>query len=174
MFHDFPLWSKIWEASLILADYLASRAVEPDKCFLEIGAGLGVVSTVASAFGHHVTATEYDSHALNFIRANSLHNQCSNLEIRELDWNNPRLDGPFDYIVASEVAYHERHFESIQKLLQANLKPDGEAILAAEIKNTTIEFFSRMQQFFNIQAQKKTLRSDDKEIPVILSRMTHK
>ena len=34
LFHNFPLWAKIWEASIILADYLAGLEVEPEKIFL--------------------------------------------------------------------------------------------------------------------------------------------
>jgi hypothetical protein len=37
LFHNFPLWTKIWESSLILADFLAGLEVEPEKNILEIG-----------------------------------------------------------------------------------------------------------------------------------------
>ncbi|UCF58084.1 MAG: methyltransferase, partial [Deltaproteobacteria bacterium] len=57
IFHDFPLWIKVWEASFVLAEYLAGLDVEPGKRFLEIGCGIGVVGIVAASFGHHVTMT---------------------------------------------------------------------------------------------------------------------
>ena len=91
IFNEFPLWIKIWEASIILADHLAGLKVEPEKRFLEIGCGIGLVGIVASAFGHHVTATEYNQDALNFARANALLNQASNIEFTQMDWNNPQI-----------------------------------------------------------------------------------
>ena len=98
LFHNFPLWTKIWEASIILADYLASLEVEPEKIFLEIGCGLGLVGIVASSFGHRVTMTEYNQDALSFASANALLNDLTGLEIKGLDWNRPQVKGTFDYI----------------------------------------------------------------------------
>ena len=58
VFNEFQLWTKVWEASIILADHLGGIAVEPSKRFLEIGSGLGIVGIIASYFGHRVTMTE--------------------------------------------------------------------------------------------------------------------
>ena len=63
---NFPLWPKLWKASWILAGYLAEKPVEKNKAFLEIGAGLGLVSIVAWCFGHRITMTENNLDALQF------------------------------------------------------------------------------------------------------------
>jgi len=174
VFHNFPLWSKVWEASILLADYLAGITVEPEKRFLEIGSGLGLAGIVASSFGHQVTMTEYNTDALNFARANvqiNLPSVDSNLEIAELDWIKPQLEGLFDYIVGSEIIYNERDFQPISGLFKSYLKPGGEIILAERVRKTSIEFFRQMQQFSDIKAQKKILRSKNEEIRVMLCRM---
>ena len=177
VFHDFPLWSKIWEASIVLADYLAGITVDPERRFLEIGCGLGLVGIVAASFGHRVTMTEYNPHALDFSRANAEINPPaadSNLEILKLDWNRPRLQGLFDPIVGSEIIYNERDYKPILALLKTFLKPGGEIILAEGVRKTSMEFFRQMGQFFNIKAHKKVLRSEEQEIRVILCRMRFK
>ncbi len=174
VFHDFPLWSKIWEASIVLADYLAGITAEPEKRFLEIGTGLGVAGIVASSFGRQVTMTEYNTDALNFVHANAQINlplHDSKLEVIKLDWNMPQLEGSFDYIVGSEVIYHERDFQPIFGLFKTYLRPGGEVILAERVRKTSLEFFRQMQQFFHISAQKKTLRSEHEEVRVMLCRM---
>lgn len=74
IFNNFALWSKLWEASIVLADYLAGTTTDPQKRFLEIGCGLGLVGVVASSFGHEVTMTEYNPDTLNFARANAQKN----------------------------------------------------------------------------------------------------
>ncbi len=177
IFHDFPLWSKIWEASIILSDYLAGMPVDPEKRFLEIGCGMGVVGTVASAFGHRVIMTEYNPEALNFARANARANLSTDdtgLEITELDWSKPRLEGLFDYIIGSEVIYKEKDYQPILKLLKTYLKPSGEIILAEGVRKTSMEFFGLMSKFFDITAQKKILRSRGGEVRVILAKMKYK
>ncbi|MBW2203506.1 MAG: methyltransferase domain-containing protein [Deltaproteobacteria bacterium] len=184
IFHDFPLWSKIWEASIILSDYLSGMPVDSEKRFLEIGCGMGVVGVVASRFGHRVTMTEYNPDALSFAKANAsaakanasanLSAGDAGLEITELDWENPRLEGLFDYIIGSEVIYKEKDYQSILKLFETFLKPSGEIILAEGVRKTSMEFFRQMSGLFDITAKKKILRSNEEEIRVILARMKFK
>ena len=171
IFNDFPLWIKIWEASIILADYIAGLQVEPEKRFLEIGCGVGLVGIVASAFGHHVTATEYNSDALNFARANALLNKASNIEIKEMNWNKPQLKDSFDTIIGSEIIYKESDFPSISNLFRTYLKDGGEIILAERIRKTSMEFMRQMGDSFDIKAQKRIFRSKDREIMFMLCRM---
>ncbi len=168
---DFPLWAKLWEASLVLADYLAGMTVEPEMRFLEIGAGVGLVSIIAERFGHGMTMTEYNPQALAFARANALLNHCTNLQIVKLDWNDPDLDGRFDYIVGSEVVYLEKDFKPLLNLFDSLLKPGGEILLSAELRKTNVEFFRQMQESFKIEARKKRLRSSEKDISLVLCRM---
>lgn len=169
---DFPLWAKIWEASWVLADHLAAWPVDPEKSFLEIGGGLGLVSVVAAAFGHQVTMTEYNPHALRFARANALINQCPSMVITEMDWHAPRLNQTYDVILASEVVYHERDFSPLKTLFENYLKPHGEIIMAAAMRKITGEFLHGMQKFYNISAKQKVLRSEDEEIRLALCRLT--
>ncbi|MEW6670350.1 MAG: methyltransferase [Thermodesulfobacteriota bacterium] len=171
IFHDFPLWSKVWEASLVLADFLAGMTPQPEKRFLEIGAGIGLVGIVAAAFGHRMTITEINSQALDFIRANSLINQCATVEIAELDWNSPGLEGGFDYIVGSEVVYNEKDFDPLRNLFHRLLRPGGEMLLCSEVRKVTLDFYRQLQPLFKMSAQKKRIRSQDQEIPVILCRI---
>ncbi|MEW6663886.1 MAG: methyltransferase [Thermodesulfobacteriota bacterium] len=168
---DFPLWSKIWEASLVLADFLAGMPPESGRRFLEIGGGSGLVSIVAASFGHDITLTEHNPHALEFARANARANGCPELKVLELDWNRPSKERTFDFIVGSEVVYHERDFEPLERLFDALLNQEGEIILAEGIRKTSMDFFARMQQSFQVKGHRKVLRSGGKEVPVILCRM---
>lgn len=171
---QFPLWAKIWDASLILADELASLPVHPGTTFVEIGCGVGLVGVVAASFGHDMTMTEYDPHALAFARANALLNGLDTLRVRPLDWHRPALDETFDFIIGSEVIYHERDFDPIRELFQMLLKPGGEIILCAEIRKTNMAFLSLLQDTYAVKARKKTLRSEAKNISVLLCHLSPK
>jgi predicted nicotinamide N-methyase len=171
---DFPLWAKLWKASWVLADFLAGMRPDPGKRFLEIGAGLGLVSLVGSSFGHDMTMTEADTHALAFARANARMNECPDIRIMKLDWNTPPEGETFDVILGSEVVYHERHFAPLMDLFKQLLRPGGEIILASEVRAPSIEFYKRLQERYAMKAMKKVLRSREKDIPVILCRITHR
>jgi predicted nicotinamide N-methyase len=174
VFHEFPLWAKIWPASWVLADYIAGMPVEAKKQFLELGAGAGLVSIVVASFGHRITMSEYDDDALRFARANALINECSRLPIVDLDWNRPQSPGRFNYIVASEVTYKKEDCQPLVELLKACLKPDGEVILAGEMRKTSMDFYKELETGFNISVQKKILRSDNEKVNIYLFRMTLK
>ena len=171
VFHEFPLWAKIWPASWILADHLAAMPVEAKKRFLEIGAGLGLVSIAAASFGHCITFSEHNHDALQFARANALINECLGLPIVDLDWNRPQSIGRFDCIVASEVTYKKEECQSLMNLLKARLKPDGEGILAGEMRQSSMDFYKELETEFNIRVQKKVLRSDNEEMNIYLFRL---
>jgi 2-polyprenyl-3-methyl-5-hydroxy-6-metoxy-1,4-benzoquinol methylase len=172
--HDFPLWAKVWEASWVLADFIAGLPADPGKRFIEIGCGLGLVGVVAASFGHKVVMTEHNAEALEFARANAELNHCSDVEIIDLDWYSPSLYGRFDYILGSEVVYHEKDFEPLKNLFERLLNPDGEVILCEGIRRTSLDFFKEMQRHFDLKAQQKTIRSPEKTVLVILCRMRQK
>ena len=174
VFQEFPLWAKIWQASWVLADYLAGMPVKAKKQFLELGAGIGLVSIAAAAFGHRITMSEHNHDALQFARANALINECPRLPIVDLDWNRPQSPGRFDCIVASEVTYKKEDCQLLVKLLKAFLKPDGEVILAGEMRKSSMDFYKELENRFNISVQKKILRSDTEEVNIYLFRMTLK
>jgi predicted nicotinamide N-methyase len=174
VFQEFPLWAKIWQASWVLADYLAGMPVKAKKKFLELGAGIGLVSIAAAAFGHRITMSEHNHDALQFARANALINECPRLPIVDLDWNRPQSPGRFDYIVASEVTYNKEDCQLLVKLLKACLKPDGQVILAGEMRKSSMDFYKELENWFNISVQKKILRSDTEEVNIYLFRMTLK
>ena len=174
VFHDFPLWAKIWPASWVLAGFLSEMPPAAGKTLLEIGAGVGLVSIVAASCGHRIILTEYDSDALQFARANAVINGCPTLPIRRLDWNRPRLANAFDYIVASEVTYKKEHLSGLVKLFRTYLKPGGTVYLAGEMRRVNRDFYQQLETAFDIRVQKKILRSAGEETGIFLFQMTGK
>ena len=174
VFHEFPLWAKIWPASWVLAGFLAEMPVASTKRIIEIGAGTGLVSIVGATFGHSITLTESNPDALQFARANAFINGCPQLPILELDWNRPQLKDTVDYIVASEVTYKKDDLQPLLSLFENCLNPDGEVFLAGEMRRVSKDFYKQLETGFNIQVQKKVLRSSGQEIAIFLFRLTRK
>jgi predicted nicotinamide N-methyase len=174
LFHDFPLWAKIWRASWVLSTYLAEMPVDPNKQFLEIGGGVGLVSIVAATAGHRITLSEYNPDALNFARANAQRNNCKDLPIIPLDWMQPELKTRFDCIVGSEVAYKKVYLDALLQLFKSHLKPDGEILLAWEIRKSGQNLFDFFHADFDIVVSKKTLRSETATYRIMLMKMQFK
>ncbi|SLM31098.1 PrmA4 [Desulfamplus magnetovallimortis] len=174
IFEGFPLWSKIWEATAVLAFQLSLLKPDPSKRFLEIGAGLGVAGIYASSMGHQVTITEYNEDALNFARANALQNGIDDEMINFLDWNNPFPMGQFDYIIGSEVVFKEVDIMTLLKLFKIYLKPGGKIILAEGMRKSSLEFVRVMETHYDLKLKKQNIKSDNKDIPVVLIEMRAK
>lgn len=171
---NFPLWTKLWEASGILASYLFHLPPHPQKTMLEIGCGLGLAGIAASLAGHNVTMTELSPDALNFARANAAANNCSEISIQALDWNNPQITGRFDYIVGSETVYKTDDIDGLERLFDRYLNPGGTIILAESVRRTGVVFWERMRQAYDIQAKRQVLRSDEDTVHVLLLRLQRK
>ena len=157
----FPLWAKIWEPSWILAEHIAKAPPSQFNKILEIGSGIGVVGIVAASFGHDVTMTEYDENALQFASANAEINHCPEVKICRLDWHQPDLDDRFDTIIGSEVMFHERDCTPLLNLFRIYLKPNGRVILASGVRRSVLDILRRMHQFFDVQINKYSIRSED-------------
>ena len=171
VFHDFPLWAKIWHASCVLASHLAAIPADDSQRILEIGGGVGLVSIVAASFGHHITLSEFDLHALNFARANAHRNNCPDLPIVRLDWYHSNLETRFDRIVASEITYNEKDLDALVQLFTSHLKFGGEIILAFEVRKGGLDIFKIFQTEFDIVVSKMTLRSESATHRIILMKM---
>ncbi len=168
---DFPLWAKIWPASVVLAGHLSRLPVSPDRRILEIGSGLGVVGIIAASSGHDVTLTDANPHALEFARANAHINGCTRLTVQRLDWQDPRPEGKFDTIVGSEVVYKDRDIDRLLTLFVNCLKPQGHIILVEEMRRTLDPFFRHLDPHYRISISKKVLRAADEESLVLLIQM---
>jgi len=171
--NTFPLWIKIWESSIVLADHLVNQK-NSSKKILELGAGLGTIGIIAESFGYNVTSTEYDPQALEFLMANVHINACQTLNIQKLDWHNPDIEGQFDIIVGSELIYKESDFEPLIALFQKYLVPDGEILLANEPRKSYEPFLNILKQFYKIEIRRKRLRASDQTKTILMTRLTDK
>ena len=171
LFKNFPLWARIWEGAIVLADYISRLEINIPKSFLEIGAGIGVVGIITASFGHNVTITDYNKDALNFACANvhkNLGDNIKNIKIKILDWKAPKVDESYDYIIGSDVVYKEEDFDYILNLFDVALKKKGEIILSESFRKNSLKFLEILSRKYKVQAIKKVLRSDKGETPVIL------
>jgi SAM-dependent methyltransferase len=118
-----------WEPSSFHLDLLGRSGVR----ILELGAGTGLLSIVASKFlpSAEIIATDYHPDVLANLRSNVSSNATGqgkpSISVHALDWSNPPGDGPFsegwfDMILAADVVYHPDHAQWIKSCIQRYLR----------------------------------------------------
>lgn len=125
-----PYWADIWPSSRTLAEWLIEKRF-PKAKMLELGCGVGLVTTASLDAGHDVTATDYYEDALLFARANALRNVAREPKTRMVDWREYPDDlGKFDLVVATDVLYERPYPGLIAEALANSLTRNGRAIIA--------------------------------------------
>lgn len=129
-----PYWAAIWPSSLVLAGEIAAgnlTAAAPGKKAIELGCGIGVVTTAAMKAGVEVLATDYYEPALEFVRANTCRNLSREAKTRMVNWRDlPDDIGRFDLLLASDVLYEREYAGLLPRLFDRLLQFDGRAVIA--------------------------------------------
>jgi len=130
-----------WASSIILAERICWESPSfhfdaldrPGFRVLELGAGTGLLSIVASKFlpSAEIIATDYHPDVLanlsSNVSTNSSGQDQSPISVYALDWSNPPTDDPFakgsfDMILAADVVYHPDHAQWIKSCVQHYLR----------------------------------------------------
>jgi predicted nicotinamide N-methyase len=125
-----PYWVDIWPSARVLASRVLT--VDPvGRRVLELGCGVGLVSTAAAMAGFDVTASDYYPAALRFARANALVNAGVAITTRLADWRRlPRDLGRFEIVVASDVLYEREYAELVASAFDRTLLVRGVGMVA--------------------------------------------
>ena len=130
-----------WASSIILTERICwdspsfhfDALDRPGVRILELGAGTGLLSIVASKFlpSAEIVATDYHPDVLANLRSNVSTNVSgqdqSPISVYALDWSNPPTDDPFsersfDVVLAADVIYHPDHAQWIKSCVQRYLR----------------------------------------------------
>ncbi len=143
-----PYWAEHWQSAFSMDrdwEFLESKHLKSLQLtrssirFLEIGCGGGVLSLALACRGIRVMATDYASDALLLTRLNAAANE-KQLMTRQLDWKRPNWSIKFDVIVAADIAYDRKVFESINLCLQSMLEDHGLCIIGEPSRSMGDEF----------------------------------
>ncbi|GAB6031171.1 Methyltransferase-like protein 22 [Chamberlinius hualienensis] len=157
---------QLWSGALILSDYLLhNRHGLKDKIVLELGAGSGLTSIVASKYAKLVLCTDMKDDILQLCRRNVDRNSSvrnvNNVIVKELDWSHSNIfekdSGEcwswtkkdlehlkeVDLIIASDVVYSDEltdHFLNVLlTFLRGNRRPINVFISLERRLNFTLD-----------------------------------
>lgn len=172
---DFPLWTRLWEAAIVLADYFAGQKPQPGTSLLELGAGLGASGLVAAAAGYEVTLTDYEERIQQFQRINAAASNLPGVRFEFLDWLNPSDVGQYDVIAGSEIIFRDEFFEPLIEIFKTALRPGGVILLSHDARRRSLApFFEMAKKDFTISVVKRTLKSLEGDKVILLARLLRK
>ena len=145
-----PYWADIWPASTVLAAHLvglAKRGVHRNRRGLELGCGVGLVTTAAMIADYDMLATDYYTDALAFTRANAWRETGKSPDARMIDWRAfPDEVRDFDLILASDVLYEKEYARLLPGIFKRALAPGGMVIVADPGRIGVPEFMEECRQ----------------------------
>jgi predicted nicotinamide N-methyase len=168
----FPFWIRLWEAAIVLSEYVAGLSCAQGATVLELGAGLGAPGLTAAACGFDVTLTDYEELILDFERINAAASRLANVRFALLDWLNPPEMEQYDIILGAEILFREEFFQPLLDVLRKTLKPNGVVYLAHDIKRRSLEPFLKMAEGeYRIAASQRKLKSLEGDKIILLTRL---
>ncbi|KAM8877813.1 uncharacterized protein mettl21ca [Synchiropus picturatus] len=152
----------VWPGALALCQYLDTHRDQVDlvgKAVLEIGAGTGLLSVVASLLGAWVTATDLPE-ILNNLRFNLSRNtrgRCRHTpQVAALEWSYdleqtyPKSVYRYDYVFAAEVVYHHDFCNELLATMEHFCRPGTTLIWANKIRiDSDLAFLEKFQKSFD-------------------------
>jgi predicted nicotinamide N-methyase len=154
---ELPIWAKVWPGSFVLETYLRKKVECAGKTMLELGAGVGVLSLLASRLGFaHITASDVEENALLFMKANVLKNQLGDvIDVLSIDvtrpGKDPRLEKPFDVVCASEILYLDELHTPLLNFLGRHMAEGGQAVFCTDMARRKPHFAKKAAKKFKVQ-----------------------
>ncbi len=169
---SFPFWIRLWEAAIVLCEYIAAQPCEPGTTLLELGAGLGAPGLMAAKVGYQVTLSDYEQLILEFERINAAASKLANVNCLMLDWLNPPEMERFDVILGAEILFRDEFFQPLLNVLDKTLKPGGVVYLAHDVKRRSLEPFLKMAEAdYRIAASQRKLKGFEGDKIILLNRL---
>ncbi len=173
---DFPFWVKLWEAAMVLADLmLTTPPAREGQRLLELGAGLGAPGLAAAMNGYAVTLSDYEQHILDFQRVSAAASGLKGVECRLLDWLQPPSLPRFDTIIGAEILFREEFFAPLLNVFRSLLAEEGVIYLAHDVRRKSLpQFLLLAEKEYEIAVSTRKMRADDKELTIIVNRLTRR
>ena len=163
-----PYWADIWPSSTVLAAHLIGlkrRGTRSNRKGLELGCGVGLVTTAAMIADYDVLSTDYYTDALAFTRANAWRETGRSPQATMIDWRAfPDDVGGFDLILASDVLYEKEYAQLLPGIFRRALAPGGIAIVADPGRIGVPEFIEECEEQKLVIRSKVTHQFDVGEI----------
>ncbi len=169
---EFPFWVRLWEAAIVLSEFLAGQRLGPGTTVLELGAGLAAPGLTAAACGCKVMLSDYEELILDFARVSAAASSISGVGFKLLDWLDPPPMERFDVIIGAEILFRDDLFKPLLAILRQTLKPGGVVYLAHDVRRRSLKpFLEQAENEYRIAASMRKLRGLEQDRDILLTRL---
>lgn len=159
-------WSQIWPAAIGLCEFIAEYSyLVRDKKVIELAAGLGLPSLLASRYSRTVLMSDYLPEAVELMQRTIGHQGITNLHCGLLDWNNIPLAEKADVMLLSDVNYDPAVFENVFAVIVRFLSEGSTIILSTPQRLMAKPFIERLLPFRQ-QQEEIIVERNGSQIPV--------
>ena len=159
-----PYFGVIWPSARALATFMSERkTLFTKKRGVEVGCGLGLPAILAAKMGAQIQATDFHPDVEAWVKKNA---ELNNARVDYVNWDwtdqniNPAIPKhAYDFVLASDVLYEQRHPSELAKALERLVSPKGSIYLSdpgrAYLKHALVELedlgFHRVDFEFEVE-----------------------
>lgn len=161
-----PYFGILWPAAVALSEYIAlNPSIVKRKTVLELGAGLGLPSLVASHFEGDVLCTDYHPDVEEYFKRNCRHSSIE-CNYERLNWRETKSEKKYDVVMGSDVLYEGKHPREVAEGLLSYVKPGGVILLSDPGRNYLTPFVDAMNAK-GLHEEMLTINVDGKEVFIL-------
>lgn len=124
-----PYWIEHWPASETFASFLSRLFFSARMEILELGCGLGTLTTILLSAGHNVFSIDISSDACYYSKSNITMNGFKP-KVFCCDMNYLPFRKTFDLIIASDILYEDKMNEILLNCLDTVVSPKNKVLIA--------------------------------------------
>ncbi|XP_066263321.1 protein N-lysine methyltransferase METTL21A-like isoform X1 [Branchiostoma lanceolatum] len=157
----------VWDAAVVLGEYLETEVTLTDQTVIELGAGTGLTGMVAALQGAKVTITEREM-ALASLRRNVESNILPGttrhpVVIKELTWgqNLHLYPTSYQYVIGADIIYIKETFQDLLKTLVHLSNCETVVLLGCKIRyERDTNFLKMLEEKFEVKEVRYDQRRD--------------
>lgn len=140
-----PYWAKVWPSAYALCEFIATQPHWlRNKNVLELAAGLGLPSLLATQIATQVTCSDYIPEAVELMQKSIHKNKLENINARLIDWNYLPNDLSVDVLLLSDINYEPKAFETLFNVITTFLEKGTTIILSTPQRLMAKPFIDRL------------------------------
>lgn len=160
----FPYWTRLWPSSIAMSRYIRLHSEEfSGKSILELGAGLGLPSFIASPIADKVLVTDYVPEAIVWLEENIKRLGLNNVDAEILDWTKP-VTVKADIVLMSDLCYDPESFDPLIRVINHYLDQNTRVIIALPERVISGQFYHLVSKDI---VDSSTYAIEDKRVVVV-------
>ena len=164
-----PYWAQVWPAAKAVCQFIAEQPhwVQHKKV-LELAAGLGLPSLLASQFAKEITCSDYLPEAIEMIQRSIEYNGIKNMQSFLLDWNTIPPGLKADVLLLSDINYEPASFEKLYYVMEKFLTEGTTILLSTPQRLMAKPFIERLLHFCILQKELEIKEGEPETVCTVL------